>query len=137
MCLVGVALTNTLATAASKVVVGLAYTAQFKSVKLAYGSATGTALTKRKKIDQLGLILRNTHASGIEFGDSFDHLSKIGKADLPLSSGTPDTDHVFTEYDQDMMRVNTSWDTDSRLCLQATAPKPCTVLAAIIGLDTK
>lgn len=128
----GGALTSALATAASKVVVGLSYTAQFKSVKLAFGSATGTTLTKRKKIDQIGLVLRNTHCQGIEFGDDFTNMSMIPSADRPDAT---DDDHIFTEYDADMTRLDAKWSTDSRLCLQATAPRPCTVLGAIVGVD--
>lgn len=132
----GGALTSALSTAASKVVTGLSYVAQFKSVKLAYGSSLGTALTKKKHINQLGLILKNTHASGLYVGGDFNHLHTIPKAELPTVSDVPNTDHIFEDFDMDMMPFDDQWTTDSRLCLQATAPKPCTILAAVVGLKT-
>ena len=116
-----------LTTPASNVVAGLTYTASFKSTKLG-------DLTEREIINQIGLVLKNTHASGIQFGDDFSHLESILKADLPKVSGFPDTDHVFPTYELDKIPVNGKWANDSRLCLQADAPLPCTVLAAIVEL---
>ena len=36
----------------------------------------------------------------------------------------------------DMMSFPGEWNTDSRLCLKAAAPRPCTVLAAVVGVET-
>jgi hypothetical protein len=114
-------------------VIGLTYTAQFKSTKLAYAAALGTALTQRKSVTELGLILANTHATGLKYGPDFDNLD-----DLPAQENEDDVDedYIWESYDEDMIEFNGEYDTDSRVCLQAVAPKPCTVLAAIIGLDT-
>lgn len=116
--------------------VGLPYTAQFKSAKLATAVATKqnpTPLTQRKRIDHLGLVLADTHAQGIQYGTDFDNLDN-----LPLVEGGADVDGdtVHTEYDTDSIELNGTWDTDTRLCLQATAPKPCTVLAAIVSISS-
>ena len=123
----------TLAATVSEAVVGLAYSATFKSTKLAYAAQGGSALTQRKRLDHLGLILRNTHYQGLTYGDTFDTLD-----DLPLveegqvtPSGT-----VWGSYDADSFEFSGTYDTDSRLCLKATAPRPCTVLAAVISLNT-
>ncbi len=51
-------------------VVGKDYEAQFLSSKLAYAAARGTALTRTKKVDHLGLILADTHAKGLYYGAS-------------------------------------------------------------------
>lgn len=123
----------TLPIAVSKAVIGLEYRARFKSAKLAYAAQMGTALTMKKKIDRLGLILANTHYQGLKYGDSFDYLD-----DMPQTAGdaiTP-SDTVWEDYDDIGMPLNGDWDTDSRLCLEAVAPRPCTVLAAIVGMRT-
>lgn len=114
-------------------VVGLAYTARFRSSKLAYAAAMGTALTQRKRVSYLGLILLNTHAQGLKYGTSFDHLDS-----LPLikDGAEVDLDDIHESYDMDATEVNDTWGTDSRLCLEANAPRPCTVSAAVITLAT-
>ena len=130
----------TLDEAASQVVVGLYYEAPFKSSKLAYASRGGTALNQTKKVDHLGLILHNTHYQGIKFGTDFE---KSGDEYIHLDGLPAEEDGAFVaddtiydEYDADMINYDGTWDTDSRLCLLAQAPRPCTVLGAIIGIDT-
>lgn len=123
----------TLAVAVSKAVIGLKYEAFYKSVKLAYAATEGTALTVRKKIDKLGLILSNTHYQGLKFGNSLETLDP-----LPLveeEQVTPD-DTVWDDYDTDDIPFNGQSDSDARLFMYAAAPRPCTVLAAIAGITT-
>lgn len=126
----------TLSTAVSEAVIGLGYTATFESSKLAYAAALGSALTQLKRISQVGLVMRNTHATGIKYGPDSSNLDDIPKDDLPLASGVPDEDHVFSDYDQVMFSFDGIWNTDPRLYLQAQAPKPCTVLASVFQITT-
>jgi hypothetical protein len=35
-----------------------------------------------------------------------------------------------------MITVPGEWKTDARLCLKATAPRPCMVMAAVVGITT-
>lgn len=123
----------TLTTAASNVVAGLAYTAQWKSAKLAYAAGQGTALLQRKNIPQVGLLLYNTHQSGIKYGRSFDILD-----DLPgvVAGAEVAENQMWSSYDEQPFALPGEWDTDARLCLQAAAPKPCTVLAAVLTVQT-
>lgn len=123
----------TLSSAVTNYVVGLSYTATYKSTKLAYASEDGTALTKRKRVDHIGLILSNTHYQGLQFGPDFDTLD-----DLPLVENETVTasNSVWESYDEDMIEFPGEYDTDSRFCLKAVAPRPCTVLAAVIGMQT-
>ena len=111
-------------------VVGLSYTAQWKSSKL---SSQIQNLTQKKSISHLGVILKNTYYQGLKYGRDFDNLD-----DLPLlkdeAEVTADTTHAT--YDQEAFEFDGVWDTDSRLCLQAGAPNPCTILAAIIPIET-
>jgi len=120
----------TLSEAATLAYIGLPYTAQFKSAKLAIASQTGNPLTQRKRLDHVGLILADTHAQGLTYGQDFDHMD-----DLPLmeSYTTVDQDSVWDSYDADSIELNGTWDTDARICLQAESPRPCTVLAVVLS----
>lgn len=112
---------------------GLPYTARFKSTKLAYAAQGGTALTQRKRINYLGVILSNTHIGGLQYGMDFDTMD-----DLPLveDGAEMNTDYIYASYDKDSFEFPGDYDTDSRLCLQSASPKPCTILAAVIGMET-
>ncbi len=124
----------TLDAAVSQAVVGLPYEAPWQSSKLAYTDDGGTALSEKKKITRFGLILADAHQKGIRFGPDLtrrmDSLPDIQRGAL-----WPPND-IHTEYDCDLMAFPGGWDTDSRLCLRARAPRPVTVLAAIIGMES-
>lgn len=113
-------------------IVGLPYTAQFKSTKLAYAAAGGSAFNVKKKLARVGLIMAYVHAKGLKYGDSFSYLN-----DLPsMENGQAvDEDAVRTHYDEPKLPTKAGWDTDSRLCLQSQAPRPCTVLAAVVEME--
>lgn len=119
--------------AVTTAIVGLEYVATFKSAKLAYGAQLGTALTQIKRIDHVGLILYNTHAQGIEHGQSFTTMDNLP---MMRAGAAIDEDEVFTEFDEPLLVTPGKWDTDSRLCLRATAPRPCTVLGAVVAMTT-
>jgi hypothetical protein len=109
----------------SNACVGLAYTARFRSTKLG-------ELTEEKNVTRMGVIMHNTHYQGLKYGPDFDNLD-----DLPLiERGTLQADDtVHTHYDQESMAFDGRWDTDSRVCIQAASPRPCTLLAAIITTE--
>jgi hypothetical protein len=117
----------------SNVVAGLGYKAPYKSSKLAYAAGMGTALAQRKRVDHLALIMRNTHYRGLTYGPDFDNLDDLPGEEfgMPVSS-----DKVWDAYDRDSFEFGGSWDTDSRICLMAEAPRPVTILAAIMSLTT-
>lgn len=115
-------------------VVGLSYTAQWKSAKLAYAAQGGSALNQRKKFDHLGAILDRTHHRGLKYGPDFDNLSS-----LPLVEQDEDVaeDTIHQHYDEDPFEFEGEWKADSRLCLQAQAPRPCTILAATLPIEER
>lgn len=119
----------TLTEAVTLAYVGLPYTADFKSAKLALGSASGNPLTQRQKLDHVGLVLANTHAQGLRYGQDFDHLDE-----LPLIEQGTDvvTGTIHTAYSEDSIELNGTWTNDARICLRAASPRACTVLAAVI-----
>uniref|UniRef100_UPI0031E190B9 hypothetical protein n=1 Tax=Klebsiella sp. TaxID=576 RepID=UPI0031E190B9 len=123
----------TLGAVCSSVVAGLGYKAHYKSSKLAYAAGMGTALAQRKRVDHLGLIMRNTHYRGLTYGPDFDAQDDLPGEEFgyPTASNT-----VWESYDRDSFEFDGSWDTDSRICLVAAAPRPVTVLAAIVSLTT-
>lgn len=123
----------TLPNAASNVIVGLPYTAQFKSTKLAYAAQFGTALTQRKRVFGIGLIMANTHKKGLQYGPDFNHLYDLP----PVEKGAlVAADTIHDAYDSDKIEFGGDWDTDARICLQSQAPRPCTLLAVTMLVDT-
>lgn len=121
----------TIPTAFDNVCVGLPYTAQFKSAKLAYGAQMGTALNQRKKINRIGLILGDTHYQGLQFGQSFTRMDNLP---LVVNGAPVAADTVHEDFDGPMIPMPGSWDTDSRLCLQAASPRPAMVMGVVVDV---
>lgn len=120
-----------LAESVTSAVAGLPYTATFKSTKLV-DVAVGVSLGKKKKVSQLGIIARHLHPQGLEYGPNFDRMDN-----LPLvEDGVAISATAMREsYDEVPFTFPGNWDADARLCLRATAPKPCTLLAALLEIE--
>jgi len=118
---------------ASSIVACLGYVAPFMSAKLAYAAALGTALTQKKRIPHCGLIMFDTDAQGVRFGQRFDVMDAMPQkeAEQLTPAGT-----IWSEYDEAAISVPGEWDTDARLCLLAQAPRPCTIGGVVVGVDT-
>lgn len=122
-----------LSSAVTSAIVGLTYTAQYKSCKLAYAAENGTALNARKRIAGLGIIAADMHYQGLQYGDNFSFLRSLSKV---YKAKDQVADTIYTEFDDDLVPINGTWATDTRLCLQATAPRPVTVLAVTMVIET-
>lgn len=123
----------TLSAPVQNVVIGLPYTAQWKSAKLGIAtSAATTILNQQKRISHLGLVAAYMHAQGLQYGPEFDDLD-----DLPLieSGKAVSASAIHTSYDEQEFVFPGKWSTDIRLCLQAQAPRPVTVLACVVDMD--
>jgi len=122
----------TLAAPASNVTVGLPYTGQFKSAKLGTpAQGVDTPLNMQKRINHLGLILADVHPKGLKYGPEFTYMD-----DMPMiENGTLVDTGMRSSYDENTIEFPGEWVTDQRLCLQAQAPRPCTVLAATIDAE--
>ncbi len=107
--------------------------ASFKSAKQAFAAAMGTPLNQPKKIDHVGFILADTHAKGVKFGPGFDRLDELPDVE---QHAEVDSDTVHTAYDERMIPFDGEWTTDARVCLQAQAPRPATVLAFTVSMTT-
>lgn len=122
--------TLTLPIAVSNAVYGLAYTAQFKSTKLSSNDPReGSGLTQKGRIDHMSLIMYNTHYQGLKYGTD---LSTLDPLPLVEDSAVTAIDTVWPTYDHDAFEMNDIWSSDSRVCLQAQSPLPCTVLGAFV-----
>jgi len=116
----------TVSEAVTSATVGLTYTAQFRSSKL------GKMLNVTGRINNLGVILNNTHYQGLKYGYDFTNMDE-----LPLVSegAVIAADTVHEVYDEAPFEFPGEWGTDNRLCLQAQAPRPCTILAATMVME--
>ena len=123
----------TLPTAVSKAVAGLHYRARSRSTKLAYAAQGGSALTQIRRVDHLGIVMANAHAQGLKYGADFEHMD-----DLPLmeKGALVDPTSIWTAYDAHSLELNGVYDTDARLCLEANAPRPCTLLGLVMSITT-
>lgn len=128
----------TLSEAVTSAVVGLPYTAQFISAKLAYAAVGGTAVNKAKRVNQLGFVLDRTHYQGVRYGQ-YDTYSGTYTADnLPLveEGVATDANTIWQRYDQQSFELNGEWSTDSRIYLEAASPRPATVLGFTLEMRT-
>lgn len=118
--------------AASDIIIGLPYKARFKSVKLAYGSQAGTALTQKKRIDHLALIGVNTAPDGLRIGRNFEHMTKLSSI---YKGKTLEPYFIVPEWDYDATSFGGKFDTDSRVCIEANSPYPATISGMVIHMQ--
>ncbi|MBV8663846.1 MAG: hypothetical protein JO107_12145 [Hyphomicrobiales bacterium] len=144
---------------------GLGYKAPFLSAKLAYAAKLGTAINQIKRVDHVGFVLQNTHYQGLKYGSYHlnpfvasnatgnfnsdfgpDFASAVAAQwdqgapldNLPLvelGAALPENS-VWAYYDQKQIEFPGDPDTDSRLYLEANAPRPCTVVGVTIAIET-
>jgi hypothetical protein len=125
--------TITLPEATTYAVTGLVYEGRFNSAKLGVSVFGPNALNMSKRIASVSLLLANTHYQGLQYGQDADHLDELPQVE---DGAVTDADTIWTNYDQQPVTVNGSFQSpDTRLYLKATAPRPATVLAAVIELD--
>lgn len=123
----------TLPVAVTSAVIGLSYMASYTSTKLAYGAQAGSALNQKKKVDHIGVVLQDTHYQGLKYGSDANYLDDLPQVE---AEATTAANTVWANYDDQMFNFNGTWDTDSRVYLQAAAPRPCTVLSIVLGMTT-
>jgi len=117
---------------ASQGICGLPYTAQFKSGILPY-AASNTALSQYQTISSIALLLQNTHHKGLQFGDSFSNLKPLPAV---INGATVATDTIHSFLNLPALTFPGATVPNPRLFLQSNAPRPCTVLAAVLGITT-
>lgn len=122
----------TLAEPASNIVVGLPYTGQFQSVKLGQAlQGIESPLNRTKSINHIGLVMADVYSKGLQFGPEFGYLD-----DMPeIEEGAIVQVGTRTDYDADPIEFPGEWTQDSRICLQAKAPRPVKVLGVTIDME--
>ncbi len=117
----------------SAAVVGLAYSGQIKTTKLAYPVEHGTGLTLQKRVSRVGLVMADVAPQAVRVGRDFAHMTG-----LPTTyRGRPlDVDETLESYDAVPDPFNGGWDSDSRVCLQISSPYPCTVMGLALHMET-
>ena len=124
---------TTLPEAVTTAYVGLPYTAQWKSTKLAYATQNEEiSLTRHKRISHLSLVLNDAYAQSLRFGPDFDNMD-----DMPLVEANEEVGQstLHTTYDEEAIEFPGIWSSDARLCIEAQSPRPVTVLAAILEYE--
>lgn len=129
----GGAIPNT--TAYSEITVGVPYNARWRSTKLAYGAAQGTALGMYKRVNHLGLYMVDVVLEGVRIGRDFNNLQQLSSTDRGRGNAV-DFNLVKEEYDQDLSNFGGRWEVDSRICIEARAPYPVSIAALVIAMTT-
>jgi hypothetical protein len=113
----------------TNIIVGLRVTSKWKSNKLRISSKY-TNLTERIRVSRIGIIARNILLNNFSYGPSFDNLDNMPN----IEEGTTVTKNtVQAEYDHQQFEFDGDYDTDSRICLEATGP--ATVMLLSYDLD--
>jgi hypothetical protein len=122
----------TLSQSVSWCVVGLPYSSKWKSLKLAYGSQKGTALTMPKAIKKLVLLLFRSHP--LKYGPTFEKM-------WPVKLRTPSTNWgepiPYLTGETEELDFDGGFDTDARLCLEIDGAGPCTIAGIVPRMDTR
>ena len=117
----------TLSEAVTEAYIGLPYHASFISNKLGFSSIGLPALGPNTRVSDLSLILVDTDADGLSFGTDEDHLDGLPTIDEGTETAAG---YLWNYYDYPPVPVNGSVSNNTRLYLEACAPKPCTILSA-------
>lgn len=146
---------GTLPFASTTYCAGLGYTAKFLSTKLAYAAQGGTAINQVKRVDHIGFVLQDTHCQALKFGAIMQPPflgagRQVSSADSGLWDETIDLDEmpmieegaqvppnsVWRQYDQQMIEFPDDSGTDERLYIECSAPRPATILAVTLAIET-
>lgn len=115
-------------------VVGLGYEGRWQSTKLAYSAELGTAVSQKKRVDGIGVVMADTLWRGPRFGGSFDGI--MDPVPARLDGRILSANEVLVDYDAPMFPIPGDWSTDSRVCIRCQAPYPATILGLVIGIGT-
>lgn len=122
-------------------VVGLPYSAEYYSSKILGMQYEGIDIPEIKRISKISFVLYKTHYQGLRYGTSLekDGLGNYTKLDnLPLvHEGAPvPPDTIYETLTTRPIVFSGEFTTDARIALVASSPRPCTILAAIMGMTT-
>lgn len=124
----------TLSEPVSYAVVGLPYHAEYISGELEYLTVGAEALNRKARAYEMSMILQYVHKQGIEYGTDWDHMDN-----LPLieDEAAVAADTIWPVYHTDSVSLDGTFEYGTKIHLKATAPRPCTVSAVTVSLDTE
>jgi hypothetical protein len=129
--------TITLPSPKTNIVVGLPYTARYKSARLAYGAAGGTAMLQMKKVDSLGMVLTDFVRAGVKYGSEFDNSERPLFPMPAMKDLTTAPAIVLSDVSEEESFVFPGeYTTDGRVCLEVSSPYTATFISLVIGITT-
>jgi hypothetical protein len=119
----------TLATAASKIVVGLPFTPKLQTLQLDLGNEQNTVQGKRKRVAAVSVRVRDTSSRGLRIGTTFDTL-------VPFVPNISSTDNMALSplglMTADMrLIIDPSYNVPGQICIEQEHPLPATILGVI------
>lgn len=122
-----------------EIVVGLPYTARYRSARLAYGVPGMTPMSAKQKIAGVGILLGDYVRSGFRFGTQFDNpLHPLQRLPL-IHGGTGDDAPEIVEgedAEEPLRPTDSEIKFDTRLCVEVKSPKPATMLGIVLAVET-
>lgn len=117
-------------------IAGLLYEGTYKSGRLNWGAAMGSALATNKQIEKAGLILHQTAGGSVSWGDDPDDMETL--PDRKTDEGETLTfDSAVQLWSEDLEESVMGWtDRDSRLYIKMSTAGPATVLGIATTLKT-
>lgn len=118
-------------------VAGLPYTARYKSAKLAYGAAGGTAMLQMKKVDEVGIIMTDFVRAGVRYGSEFDNSERPLYPLPAMKDLTTASPIVLSDVnDEEPFAFPGEWNSDSRVAIECASPNTMTLISLVIGVTT-
>jgi hypothetical protein len=114
-------------------IAGLLYEGTYKSGRLNWGAAMGSAIATNKQIEKAGLILHQTAGGAVSWGGDLDDMETL--PDREMESLTYDS--AVQLFSEDREESVMGWtDRDSRLYIKMSTAGPATVLGIATTLKT-
>ncbi|RTM07407.1 MAG: hypothetical protein EKK31_11630 [Hyphomicrobiales bacterium] len=127
----------TVGSAVTNWVAGLPYTARYKSAKLAYGAAGGTAMLQMKKVDEVGIIMTDFVRAGVRYGSEFDNSERPLYPLPAMKDLTTASPIVLSDVnDEEPFAFPGEWNSDSRVAIECASPNTMTLISLVIGVTT-
>lgn len=121
--------TITLQAEASKVHIGLAYTADGQGLPLASEAMAAFGQGTVKNVNQVGL--RVLKSSGIKVGPSFDSLTEYRQRSSEPYGSPPE---LVSEMIS--LRIEPKWQQDGAVCIRQADPLPLTIVSMTVEVET-
>lgn len=119
----------------SRVVYGKRYLVTYKSLKLNYAAALGTAINQTKIVKGVGLVLSNSCLDGVQVGRDDNNTEPLEHV---INGAQRTTNQFFEHLDLDILPINSTWDSDARIYVKIdSAEGPCTLQAVTIDVETR